>query len=292
MSNNISKIRRQIKEAASDQERTRIIRDSHKQLFESLPKQFDELKQLVKAFRARLRGAYPDLIAHNEVVIPYAVPADLQTSSRYFYSSLACLFFIALLAVWFADSWGISPIVAILLELLLTLLIDGLILYIFNKAEEPIASVNRLRRYIVIPSGLMILVTLPIFLLTRFVSDDMALALLPIATFSMYGLTIAVVLAGAGLLACSYILKWSLRDANNFNLLVRSYGANKAFHEELHDLFLQFGYEASSLRCNFLEDDRPVAVLVLEQLKADLSNKLKHLPGIYTSSKHMIINNN
>lgn len=289
MSKYISKTRRQIREAANDQVRTSIIRDAHKDLFETLPKQFDEIKQLVKAFKERLRGAHPELIRPDEVVIPYAVPSDLQTSSRYLYAALACLTFIALLAIWFADAWGISPIMAVLIELVTALFIDGIILYIFNKADEPFASVNRLRRYIIIPSAVAILITLPIFLLTRFVTDELALIFLPLATFSMYGLTIAVMLAGAGLLACSYVLKWSQRDTNNFNLLVRSYGANKAFHEELHDLFLQFGYEASSLRCGFLDDDRPVTVLVIDQLKKDLAVRLKSLPTTISANKHQLL---
>ncbi|KAF0250377.1 MAG: hypothetical protein FD167_221 [bacterium] len=271
MSNYTNKGRRQIQEAANDQVRASIIRDNHKEIFEALPRQFDEMKQTIKGFKERLRGAHPTLTKSDEIIIPYAIPVDLQTSSRYFYAALACLVFIALLAAWFSDAWGISPIIAIAIELVIALFTDGLLLYIFNRADEPTASIRRIRQFVVIPSGIAILITLPLFLLTRFVTDELALLFLPIATFSMYGLTIAVTLAGAGLLVCSYILKWSQRDSKHFHGLVQAYASYKSFHEELHDLFEEFGYQTSSLRCEFAEDNRPVTVLVIEQLKIDLA---------------------
>ena len=118
------------------------------------------------------------------------------------------------LSLFFALLFGINALFVVMLTLVGIFMLQAALLLIWRAPERPQEMRLRLKRYVVIPSLVITLLSLLVLIFSR---GPLALLLLPLITWALGWLSVGCFGLSAGLGAYGYSLGWSKHAAKRFN---------------------------------------------------------------------------
>lgn len=163
----------------------------------------------------------------------HAIPSDLTDARLYRITGLVALLCEVFLASWVFGFLGVPWWIGALSALAVAVTLHGVFLHVFDNPERPKEAIRRLRVFVLLPAIIGFIVALALAVLARYVTGDLAVALLPVFSLSLWLGTISLLLIAAGLLTLAHLRGCSQRHEHMYRTLDRDRRRSADFLSEL-----------------------------------------------------------
>lgn len=148
---------------------------------------------------------------------PFVISDDEQRAKKFFWGAVASLLIEVVLGTAIASRNGLPLWTGVFIALTLAIVFDALFVLAWLRAKRYREALDKLRRFLLYPAGIIFGIALPIFLLGRMVRGQMAASLATVVSVSLWLSTLSLLVLGATLLACAFIYRWTKRDKADFD---------------------------------------------------------------------------
>lgn len=152
---------------------------------------------------------------------PVAIERDLRharlakvVASVLTVAELAMAFFLSLLFL-------LNPLFALMLAVIAIVALKAGLLAAWRNDAQPLLARRKLRRWVIVPSLIVTLVSAAFLIFTRGVLGWLALLLLPLVNLWLCALSLGLLGLAAGLYALGFLLSWSRQDEQRYNAIER-----------------------------------------------------------------------
>jgi len=163
-----------------------------------------------------------------------AIPSDVTESRLYRVTALFALLCEMGLAAWIFSRLGVPWIFGVASAICITFTLHGVFLHVFDNPERPKETLHRLKCFASAPAVVGFMTALALAVLARYVSGNMAVALLPLFSLALWLGTISLLMLAASLFTLAHIRGWSLRYEKQYRALDSEERASVAFLKELN----------------------------------------------------------
>lgn len=179
-------------------------------------KKAEEMRARAGIFLRRLEFWRDDLLpVYNGQ--PFVIPEDRQRAKKYFWGAVFVLAVESVVGTLIAYKNGWHPVSGTFIAVSMGMILDAAFLLVCWRVKRPRAALDKLRRYFLHPSLIVLGLALPIFFLGRMSRGAMAVSLVYLITVSLWVGTLSLLVLGATLLACAYLYNWTHRDRAEFD---------------------------------------------------------------------------
>src|SRR5438128_10684878 len=140
-----------------------------------------------------------------------AIPNEVHQSRLYRMTAIFALLSEMGLAAWMFHHLGVHWLFGVLSALCITFTLHGVFLHIFEDSERPKRTLHRIRCFASVPAICGFLVALALAVLARYVSGDLALALLPLFSLALWLGSLSLLAVAESLFTLAHVRDWSRR---------------------------------------------------------------------------------
>lgn len=148
--------------------------------------------------------------------IPHALPHERRAARTFRWSGWFAILLECILATLISIAMRWPWWAGVLIALVFAVVLHGGLLMVSRRSGRPRESYATLKRWVLIPSLFLAVISLLMLLAVRSVTGWLLLALLPFLTLSLWTATVGLLLLGAALLTAADIFDWSRKDAQEY----------------------------------------------------------------------------
>ena len=213
------------------EKRIQKLRDAILQLTHLDTRLEAEKNTLYRFFRTELEK-WSGYFADVKEIRPIAIPEDMWRARLFRGGAIACMILEAGIGGLIATTIGFPWWSGALLAALLVILFHAGFSFAFDELDEPKKTYHRIKRWLLIPSFLITLLSLLFLLFDRTVPESWVPQLLLGISMSLWSTTVGLLLFGAALLTAAHVRGWSGRFKESYDSQVALQDMTRSLHGE------------------------------------------------------------
>ncbi|MFN7949865.1 MAG: hypothetical protein U0Z53_31240 [Blastocatellia bacterium] len=163
----------------------------------------------------RTREAWEGRYFHEDLT-PYAIAHDVEEGRKVrLYAWIAVAAELGL-TFFMAVTFSVPALFALALAVIAIYVTKGLLMSLWSNRLEPHEQIRRLRKFIIAPFGLLLLLSLGVMLLAQRGTGALLLMIAGLLNLSLFGIGFSLLLVAAGLLCYAEAVLWSQRAERRY----------------------------------------------------------------------------